>query len=41
LDNYITKIEIEGLFGDRDIRFSPDPKVNILAGINGSGKSTV
>ena len=41
LNNYITHIEIEGLFGEKDIRFSPDPKVNVLAGINGSGKSTV
>jgi len=41
LNNYITHIEIEGLFGEKDIRFSPDPKVNVLAGINGSGKSTL
>jgi|GEM_PF-3345711 len=31
LNNYITHIEIEGLFGEKDIRFSPDPKVNVLA----------
>ena len=41
MNKYNTHIEIEGLFGEKDIRFSPDPKVNVLAGINGSGKSTV
>lgn len=40
--NYIQKIEINGLFGYKDQNFSWDlyPDVNIIAGNNGSGKST-
>ncbi len=38
---YIERIEIKGLWGKYDIDWTLDPKVNILIGINGSGKSTV
>lgn len=37
----ITKIEIEGLFDELNLRWELNPDVNILAGKNGSGKSTV
>lgn len=39
--NYITKVEIQGLFGRYDIVWNLHPDVNVLAGINGSGKSTI
>lgn len=39
---YITEIEIESLWsGTKHIRWALDPKVNILSGINGVGKSTI
>ncbi len=38
---HIEEIEIENLWGLYDIKWQLDPKVNILIGINGSGKSTV
>ncbi|TGO01931.1 hypothetical protein PN36_34220, partial [Candidatus Thiomargarita nelsonii] len=38
---HIKKIEIEGLWGKYHIEWHLNPDVNILAGINGSGKSTV
>ena len=38
---YIEKIEIRGLWGKYDIEWHLNSDVNILAGINGSGKSTV
>ncbi|RKZ76653.1 MAG: ATP-binding protein [Candidatus Parabeggiatoa sp. nov. 1] len=38
---HIEKIEIEGLWGKYQIDWHLNPDVNILAGINGSGKSTV
>lgn len=38
---YITKIKITGLFGEKDIEWKLDPRVNILGGGNGSGKSTI
>lgn len=38
---HIERIEIKGLWGKYDIDWTLDPKVNILIGINGSGKSTV
>jgi ABC-type cobalamin/Fe3+-siderophores transport system ATPase subunit len=38
---YIKKIEIRKLFGELDINWSLDPKVNILIGKNGSGKTTL
>lgn len=37
----IERIEIKGLWGKYDIDWTLDPKVNILIGINGSGKTTV
>ena len=40
--NYIKKIEIESLWsGMKHIVWELDPKVNILSGINGVGKSTI
>lgn len=38
---YIRKIGIEGLWGAEDLEWELGPEVNILAGSNGSGKSTV
>lgn len=38
---YIKKVEIQGLFGRYDIEWNLHPDVNVLAGINGSGKSTI
>jgi predicted ATP-dependent endonuclease of OLD family len=38
---YISKVEIKNLWGRYDIEWKLDPSVNILSGINGSGKSTV
>lgn len=40
---YISKIEIKKLWGDDDLNFewNLNPDVNILAGENGSGKSTI
>lgn len=37
----LKKIEIKGLWGTTDIEWELDPHVNILGGINGSGKSTI
>lgn len=39
--NYIKKITINKLFGELDIKWQLDPKVNILIGKNGSGKTTL
>ncbi|MDD5216193.1 MAG: ATP-binding protein [Methylococcales bacterium] len=39
--NYIEKVEISGLWQRYDITWNLNPDVNILAGINGSGKSTI
>jgi energy-coupling factor transporter ATP-binding protein EcfA2 len=38
---YIAKVEIKNLWGRYDIVWNLDPSVNVLSGINGSGKSTV
>ena len=38
---HITKVEIQGLFGRYDIVWNLHPDVNVLAGINGSGKTTI
>jgi len=38
---HIKKIEIKKLWGKYDVSWELDPKVNILIGINGSGKSTI
>jgi ABC-type cobalamin/Fe3+-siderophores transport system ATPase subunit len=38
---YISKVEIKGLWGKYDIDWDLNPDVNVLGGINGSGKSTV
>ena len=38
---HISKIEIERLWGKYHIEWHLNPDVNILAGINGSGKSTI
>ncbi len=37
----IEKIEIKGLFGKKDICWELNPQVNVLVGVNGSGKSTI
>ena len=39
--NYIEKVEISGLWQRYDITWNLNPDVNILAGINGSGKTTI
>jgi len=39
--DYIAKIEIDGLWGRRNILWTLNPDVNILSGINGIGKSTI
>jgi len=39
--SHIKKVEISKLFGELDINWSLDPKVNILIGKNGSGKTTL
>jgi energy-coupling factor transporter ATP-binding protein EcfA2 len=39
--NYIKKVEISGLWGRFDIVWNLNSDVNILAGINGSGKTTI
>jgi predicted ATP-dependent endonuclease of OLD family len=38
---YITKVEIQGFFGRCDIDWNLHPDVNVLAGGNGSGKTTI
>jgi predicted ATP-dependent endonuclease of OLD family len=38
---YIQKVEIQGLFGRYDIEWNLHSDVNVLAGINGSGKTTI
>lgn len=37
----IAKIEINGLFAEKNIVWNVDPQVNILFGQNGTGKSTI
>ncbi len=39
--SYIKKVEISKLFGELEINWILDPKVNILIGKNGSGKTTL
>ncbi|MCC8089490.1 MAG: ATP-binding protein [Rikenellaceae bacterium] len=39
--NYIKTVAIKGLWGRYDLEWHLNPDVNILSGINGSGKSTV
>lgn len=39
--NIIKRIEVRNLFGKFDLSWELNPDVNILVGINGSGKSTV
>ena len=39
--NYIRRIEIDGLWHRYDIAWDLRPDVNILAGINGVGKTTI
>lgn len=41
MENYITRIDILGLWGEHDLCWELGRKVNILSGGNGSGKSTV
>ena len=38
---HLTKVEIRGLWGQHDIDWDLNSDVNVLAGINGSGKSTI
>lgn len=37
----IQEIQIKGLFGKKDIAWQLNPQVNVLVGVNGSGKSTI
>lgn len=37
----ITKVEIKGLWNRFDLSWDLHPDVNVLSGINGSGKSTI
>ncbi|MDM8568276.1 ATP-binding protein [Thiotrichales bacterium HSG1] len=39
--HHITKVEISGLWDKFDFGWNLEPDVNVLAGVNGSGKSTV
>ncbi len=39
--HHIASIHIEGMWGKYNVDWEPDPKVNILGGINGSGKTTI
>ena len=39
--NYIRRIEIHGLWHRYDIAWDLRPDVNILAGVNGVGKTTI
>lgn len=39
--NYLKRVEISGLWQRYDLVWDLNPDVNVLAGINGSGKSTV
>ncbi len=39
--HHITKVEISGLWDKFDFEWNLEPDVNVLAGVNGSGKSTV
>jgi predicted ATP-dependent endonuclease of OLD family len=39
--NYITRVEVSGLWGRYDIVWNLNSDVNVFAGINGSGKSTI
>lgn len=43
--NYVRQIEIDGLFGEQDIRITKDPasdpRIFVLYGKNGSGKTTI
>lgn len=40
-DFLLSRIKIKGLFGDKDIDWKLFQDVNILGGVNGSGKSTI
>ena len=37
----LKSVEIKGLWGKENIKWNLDPRVNILTGINGAGKSTI
>ena len=39
--DYIKRIEINGLWGRKNISWELQPEVNILSGVNGGGKSTI
>jgi predicted ATPase len=39
--NYLKRVEISGLWQRYDLIWDLNPDVNVLAGINGSGKSTI
>jgi len=39
--HHIASIHIEGMWGKYNVDWELDPKVNILGGINGSGKTTI
>eukprot|EP01137_Pigoraptor_chileana_P009718 Opistho-2@58382 len=38
---HILKVEIKNLWGKYDLVWNLDPSINVLSGINGSGKSTI
>jgi predicted ATPase len=40
-DHYVTSVEIEGLWGYRDVPMKLKPDVNFLIGGNGCGKTTI
>lgn len=41
MDNYIRKVDVSGLFGNRKISIDFDEHVNCIYGVNGSGKTTL
>lgn len=41
MENYIKKIEITGLWGELSLAWNLNRDVNVLAGMNGTGKSTI
>ena len=41
-NGYLTYVRLDGVWGNKDFEWKEiDPQVNILVGINGSGKTTI